>query len=816
MIVLKFGGSSVSTPERIQSVIKILLEYKKSDKQICVVFSAFGGVTNELIKIANTALNNLPFEEDFQKLLNRHLDAVDFFKPKNQNDIKKHLSNTFEILHDILKGIKLIKELSPKTLDHIMSFGERSSSYIIAEVLNTYTPSVYLNTSTCIFTNDNFNNAKVDFKSTNTALKKYFDENKNKIICATGFIGSFENAITTLGRGGSDYTASIIGVAIQAKSVEIWTDVNGVLTADPRKVKNTFSLKTMTYAEAMEMSHFGAKVIYPPTLVPIYQKNIPLIIKNTFNPKHPGTYISNKSKDSRSEIKGISSISNISLLTLSGSGMFGVPGSAGRLFNALAKAKINIILITQGSSEQSISFAIDPMLIDKAVNAVHEEFQFELKINSLNPITVETRLSVIAIIGENMKFKPGIAGKMFSALGKNGINIHAISQGSSEFNVSVVISEFEETKALNTLHDAFFLSDYKTINVFIVGYGLIGKTLLKQIKNQAAYLLKQHFLKINIVGITNTRKMIFDPNGIHLDEIETTFEKTTLLSNLEIFVQKMIDFNLSNSIFVDNTADAFPPQFYERILNESISIVTPNKIAASSPYKNYRKLKDLAKLRNINFLYETNVGAGLPIISTIHDLVLSGDKILKIEAVLSGSLSFVFNNFNSKIKFHDIVMKAKELGYTEPDPREDLTGKDVSRKVLILAREIGIKQEIEDIKIESFLPNSSLVAPDVNAFFADLKNQEDYFCNLILQAEKNKKVLRFVAIIEKNKSTIALRSFDATHPFYMLSGSDNMLVFTTERYKERPLVIRGPGAGAEVTAAGVFADIIKIANYISK
>jgi bifunctional aspartokinase / homoserine dehydrogenase 1 len=415
-----------------------------------------------------------------------------------------------------------------------------------------------------------------------------------------------------------------------------------------------------------------------------------------------------------------------------------------------------------------------------------------------------------------MKFKPGIAGKMFSALGKNGINIHAISQGSSEFNVSVVISEFEETKALNTLHDAFFLSEFKTINVFVVGYGLIGKTLLKQIKNQAAFLLKQHFLKINIVGITNTSNMIFDENGILLEEVEKLFEKSTQISNLEVFVQKMIDLNLSNSIFVDNTADALPPQFYEKILSESISIVTPNKIAASSSYKNYKRLKDLAKSRSINFLYETNVGAGLPILSTINDLVLSGDKILKIEAVLSGSLSFVFNNFNSKVRFHDIVMKAKELGYTEPDPRIDLTGKDVSRKVLILAREIGIPQELENIVIESFLPNSCITAPDVSAFFEELNNQDKFFGDMILHAEKNKKVLRFVATIEKNKSTIALKEFDISHPFYMLSGSDNMLVFTTERYKERPLVIRGPGAGAEVTAAGVFADIIKIANYISK
>ncbi len=816
MIVLKFGGSSVSTPERVEQVINILLDYQKANKKIAVVFSAFGGVTNDLIAISKNALDGNFIDNDFNLILNRHIDCIKYFKLKNQSEIINNLIATYEVLHDILKGIKLIKELSPKTLDHIMSFGERSGTYIISEVLNKYTPSFYLDTASCIFTNDNYNTAKVDFNTTNSTVKKIFDSNQSKIICITGFIGSYENNITTLGRGGSDYTASIIGVAIQAKSVEIWTDVDGVLTADPRKVKNTFSLKTMTYAEAMEMSHFGAKVIYPPTLVPIFQKNIPLIIKNTFNPKHQGTYISNKSKDSISEIKGISSISNISLLTLSGSGMFGVPGSAGRLFSALAKAKVNIVLITQGSSEQSISFAIDPQFTNIAVKSVHEEFQFEINTRSLNPITVENKLSVIAIIGENMKFKPGIAGKMFNALGKNGINIHAISQGSSEFNVSVVISEFEETKALNTLHDAFFLSDFKTINIFIVGYGLIGKTLINQIKNQAAYLLKKHFLKINVVGLTNTTKMIFNENGINLDTHIQDLEINGQSSNLELFVNNMIDYNMSNSIFVDNTADSSPPLFYEKILNESISIVTPNKIAASSSFKNYSKLKNIAKTRNINFFYETNVGAGLPVLSTISDLVLSGDKILKIEAILSGSLSFVFNNFNSNVRFHDIVMKAKELGYTEPDPRIDLTGKDVSRKVLILAREIGIKQEIEEIHIKSFLPQECIEAMNVDAFFDELMIQNEYFKGLIKEAEKNNKVLRFVATITNGKSVIELKAFDASHPFYMLSGSDNMLVFTTERYKERPLVIRGPGAGAEVTAAGVFADIIKIANYISK
>jgi bifunctional aspartokinase / homoserine dehydrogenase 1 len=815
MIVLKFGGSSVSSPQRIGDVIEILKKYYNDGKNFCVIFSAFGGVTDDLILVANQALNGEDFEKNYAMIYQRHKDAIAYFK-LDKVCVQK-VEAYFDLLLDVLKGISLIKELSPKTLDLIMSFGERNSSLIIAHALKKHLPASYLDASTVVFTDGQYNKSKVDFNITNKAIQSHFENiGTREVVCITGFIGNHKNTVTTLGRGGSDYTASIFGAALHAKSVEIWTDVNGVLTADPRKVKNTFTLDSMTYIEAMEMSHFGAKVIYPPTLVPIYQKNIPLVIKNTFNPSHKGTYISNKAKDSKSEIKGISSISNIDLLTISGSGMFGVPGSAGRLFSSLAKADVNVILITQGSSEQSISFAIDPKSSHKALDAINYEFSKEMKENEINSIQIDKNLSVVAIIGENMKFKPGIAGKMFNALGKNGVNIHAIAQGSSEFNVSVVVDNIEETKALNTLHDAFFLSDFKTIHMFIVGYGLIGKTLMRQISKQSDFLKKNHSLKINIVAISNTKQMHFDEAGIEFSQIENVLLQSKETANLDLFVDKMIEMNLSNAIFLDNTADENPPKYYEKILNESISIVTPNKIATSSSYAKYLNLKNIAKNRNINFLYETNVGAGLPLLSTINDLVLSGDKILKIEAILSGSLSFIFNNFSSKNSFFSILSKAKELGYTEPDPRIDLTGKDVSRKVLILAREIGIKLEVGDILIESFLPQDCIEASTVEEFMALVSKNNAYFQQLVLNAEKNNKVLRFVAEITKSKSTIKLKSFGKEHPFYMLSGSDNMIVLTTERYKERPLVIRGPGAGAEVTAAGVFADIIKIANYISK
>ncbi|MBP7821292.1 MAG: bifunctional aspartate kinase/homoserine dehydrogenase I [Saprospiraceae bacterium] len=825
MIVLKFGGSSVAKSERIVGVVNILKSYYTKKEKFTVVFSAFGGVTDNLIALAHksisTNISDSSFVEDLNVLKQRHIDTCNELLGESL-----HLSETiseinlnFNELHDILHGLSLVKELTPRTLDFIVSFGERNSAYIIAQYMrHCHLPAQYLDARKLIKTNENYGAAKVDFDTTNQLIKEYYSQN-NDIQVVTGFVSSTQigNHTTTLGRGGSDYTAAILGAALHATAIEIWTDVDGVLTADPRKVRKAFTIPTMTYKEAMEMSHFGAKVIYPPTIQPAFKNQIPLYIKNTFNPDFKGTYISENQDDtSVHPVKGISSINHVALATLQGGGMFGVPGIAARLFNSLAKASINIILITQGSSESSISFAITPSDASKAIAAVEEEFQFEIKTSLIDRLKVEDELSVIAIIGENMRYRPGIAGKMFQSLGKNGVNIVAIAQGSSELNISTVIPLSDEAKALNALHETFFLSDTKSIHLYIVGIGLIGSTLIRQIRHQTEYLKQRSKLEIKIVGIANSRKMYFNENGIDLSDWQEILDMDGAVMDMNIFVDSMKHLNLQNSIFIDNTATELVSNFYESILDSSISISTPNKLATSSSYLKYQRLKAIAEKRNVKFMYETNVGAGLPIISTLNDLINSGDEIIKIEGVLSGSLSYIFNNFSSAGKqFSNIVSDARDLGFTEPDPRIDLNGIDIRRKILILAREIGLHIEAKDVKIETFLPDACQNAKTIDDFFVELKHADSYFDNLIREAEADGKVLRMIAKLEGGEASISLQEISLNNPFASLSGSDNMIVFTTERYKERPLIVRGPGAGAEVTAAGVFAEIITIANYIS-
>ncbi|MBX9850926.1 MAG: bifunctional aspartate kinase/homoserine dehydrogenase I, partial [Cytophagaceae bacterium] len=616
------------------------------------------------------------------------------------------------------------------------------------------------------------------------------------------------------GRGGSDYSASIFGAALDADEIEIWTDVDGVMTADPKKVKRAFTLSGISYQEAMEMSHFGAKVIYPPTLQPAFAKKIPIWIKNTFNPEHEGTLISEKTQANDFLIKGISSIENIALINLQGSGMVGVAGVSGRLFNTLAKNNINVILITQASSEHSICFVVDPKDAYKAKDAIEEEFSVEINSGKIDKVIIHSNLSIIAIIGENMKNTRGISGKLFSSLGKNGINVIAIAQGSSELNLSVVINTADLSKALNSLHEAFFLSDVKTLNLFVVGLGLIGGTLLKQIHKTSSYLLKEKNLKINLIGISNSKKMLIDPNAISLANWKDKLEQAGEKSKLSDFVTQMNNLNLQNTVFVDCTSSKDVIMHYEEILKSTISIVTPNKLANSGKYSDYQKLQSAATKHGVKFLYETNVGAGLPVINTLKDLKYSGDKILRIEGILSGTLSYIFNTFKGDKKFSDVVKEAKEKGYTEPDPRDDLNGMDVARKILILAREAEAELEFNDVDVENILPESCRKAKTVDAFFAELEKNNHVFAKRRDEADKKGKVLRFIAKYENKKATVSLESVDSTHPFYSLSGSDNMISFTTERYKERPLVIKGPGAGAEVTAAGVFAEIITISNYL--
>jgi len=796
MRVLKFGGSSFT-----------------------VVFSAFGGVTDSLIAMSKAAENaDDSYEKLFKAFSKRHQDAAKaLLKGKLLKEVQNDLKENHAVLKSLLKGINLVREATPRTMDYVQSFGERNSAYIISKaMLQRGIKAAYLDARDIIKTDKNFGTAKVDPTLTYKNIRNYYKKNTD-IQVVTGFIASAKGGLTsTLGRGGSDYTASLLAAGLGAKHVEIWTDVDGVLTADPRRVSKAFTIPTMTYAEAMEMSHFGAKVIYPPTLQPALNKRIPIFIKNTFNPTFRGTYISEKQDPKGNAVKGISSISNVALLTLQGSGMVGVPGIAGRLFSSLAQAKINIILITQGSSEHSISFAIQPKFAIKAKKAVEEEFEYEISKKIIIPVKIEDNLSVVAIIGENMRYRPGISGRLFNALGNNGINAIAIAQGSSELNVSVVINKDDEHKALNALHEAFFLSDTKVLHLFMVGVGLIGSTFLKQLKEQTAFLKEKQALEIKVVGLANSKKMLFNKKGTNLKNWKEKLLASDEKMSFKDFIQKMKELNLPNSIFVDNTANEEISTHYEEILDSSISISTPNKIATSSSYLQYQNLKAAAQNRGVYFMYETNVGAGLPVISTLNDLMNSGDEILKIEGVLSGSLSYIFNNYKEGVAFSDIVKKAGDLGYTEPDPRIDLNGIDVRRKIIILARETGLPLEAKHVKIKNILPKACQDAKTVPQFFKELKKADTSFEKLRIKAEKEGKALRMIASLENGKASIGLQAVDNNHPFYSLSGSDNMIVFTTKRYNERPLVVRGPGAGAEVTAAGVFAEIISIGNLISK
>ncbi|HMZ95085.1 MAG TPA: bifunctional aspartate kinase/homoserine dehydrogenase I, partial [Chitinophagales bacterium] len=674
---------------------------------------------------------------------------------------------------------------------------------------------VYVNATQLIKTDSNYVAAKVNFDRTNKNILEYF-EHLHGIPVITGFIGTDEfNDITTLGRGGSDYTAAIFGAALKVSAIEIWSDVDGVLTADPRRVDQAMTVPALSYKEAMELSHFGAKVIYPPTIQPAYVKGIPIYIKNTFNPEHPGTFISKNSGKSVNMIKGISSVSDIALLRMEGTGMVGVVGIASRLFGAFSKAGINIMFLTQGSSEHSICFGVLPNDVKKCRKALEDEFRYEMQNKFIQPLVIELENSIIAVIGENMNNVPGVSAKMFRALGKNGINVKAIAQGSSEVNITAIVDKYNEAKALNALHEIFFEQDKLSINVFLVGYtGLIGGTLLKQISHQKSYLENEKNLEINLIGVINSKNMLIDSNGIDIENLESKLKVEREDANINNFINRAIDLNFANTVIIDCSANKSVVEHYERILKKSISIVTPNKIANTLAYPKYLSLRETAKRANSRFMYETNVGAGLPVINTLHALLNSGDRIIKIEAVLSGTLSYIFNSYKGDILFSDVVKEAKTKGFTEPDPRDDLSGLDVARKALILARECGAKLELEQIKVEN-LVSKELRDIDVKAFLQKLTDLDAVYDKLKKKAEKKGNALRYMAVIENNKVEIALKEVDAQHPFYNLSGSDNMIVFTTERYKNNPLVIKGPGAGAEVTAAGVFSEIISLGNYLA-
>jgi aspartokinase/homoserine dehydrogenase 1 len=706
-----------------------------------------------------------------------------------------------------------VKERTPRTLDYIMSFGERLSAYIIAQAFKDKgIPAEFLDARSVIRTDNNFGYAKVDFETTNKLIRDHF-KNHQDLQIITGFVGTSESGeTTTLGRSGSDYTAAIFAGALHATDLEIWTDVDGMMTADPRLVKKAFTVPQMSYEEAMELSHFGAKVIFPATMQPAMVNQIPIWIKNTFNPTFGGTVIHAESTNGKM-IKGISSMNGVSLLNMQGSGLLGVVGASMRLFATLARERINVILISQASSEHSICFAVEKQFAFQAKSAVEKEFQNELRNDEIDSVQIENDLAIVAVVGDGMKHSPGTSGRMFSALGKNGVNVIAIAQGSSERNISAVVRQVDVSKALNALHEAFFLSDRKLLHVFLVGTGLIGKVLLEMIREQFDKLAKENQLEVNVVAIANSKKMLFDEEGLNLPEAVDQLVQGGEAMGMTAFVDKMVKMNLPNSIFVDCTSSEEVTSCYEAILDANISIVTPNKKANSGSLEKYKVLRKTAFKRGVKFLYETNVGAGLPVINTLNDLLLSGDKVIRIEAVLSGTLNFIFSSFNAGTKFSDVVKEAKAKGYTEPDPRDDLNGMDVARKILILSREAGSNMDLNDVLVENLVPDDCRGEISIDEFFKRLEKYDGQFEAMRKAASDKKEKLRYMAVLENGEAKIRLGSVDEQHPFYSLSGSDNIILLTTERYHDRPMVIRGPGAGAHVTAAGVFADIIRIGHY---
>ncbi|MEI7626742.1 MAG: bifunctional aspartate kinase/homoserine dehydrogenase I [Bacteroidota bacterium] len=813
MQVLKFGGSSVANATNMNKVVEIVLKAALKEPTILVV-SAMGGVTDSLINTGKLAESgDESYKTILKELEQKHLDAVrDLLPIQQQSATLSQVKQKFNELEAISDGVFLLGELSDRTNDKMVSYGEILSSLMIAaKIKSVETSTVWVDSRLLIRTNSEHGKASVDFAFTTENITGFFNTSAAKIYVAPGFISSDQhNHTTTLGRGGSDYTGAIYAAALQASVLEIWTDVSGMMTADPRLVNNARPIHRISYQEAMELSHFGAKIIYPPTIQPVMKQNIPVWIKNTFAPEEYGTLIENSSAHTDNIIRGISSINKISLLSLEGSGMVGIPGFSKRLFEALANESVNVILITQSSSEHSICVGINEAETAKAKRAIDHAFSFEIQSGKVEPLKVEKGLSIVALVGEQMKSHPGISGKMFGVLGRNGINVRAIAQGSSEKNISAVLSAFDVQKAINVLHEEFFETTYKQLNLFIAGTGNVGGKLLAQIQKQYQYLQDNLRLQIRVVGLANSKNNLINEEGIDLNSWK---EKLTDSSKGTIhnFVDTIINLNLRNSVFVDVTANADVASVYSKLLGKSISVVACNKIACSSSYESYHHLKSLAREFNALYLYETNVGAGLPVIGTLNDLLRSGDQVTKIQAVLSGTLNFVFNHYDGKKPFAQVVRQAQDEGYTEPDPRLDLGGTDVMRKIMILAREAGQKLEMEDISNEYFLP-ASCFEGSVADFYAEMEKQETHFKAIYEAAAAKNCKLKFVASYENGKASVGLQHIPANSDFYHLYGKDNLVLFFTERYPEQPLVIKGAGAGAEVTASGIFADIIRVAR----
>ena len=812
MKVLKFGGTSVGTIDSILSVKKIV---EAVEEPVVVVVSALGGITDKLLQTsALAAQGDVSYEKEFSGIVSRHLDVIEGVIPDSEvrRSVQIRAMNLLDELGNILRGVFLINDLSGKTSDAIVSYGERLSSLIVSNVIKD---AQLFDSRKFIKTVKQFNKHVVDFEQTNRLIRETFNP-LPKVSLVPGFISTSRDngEVTNLGRGGSDYTASILATALDASILEIWTDVDGFMTADPRVINSAYVIDRLSFTEAMELCNFGAKVIYPPTIYPVYHKNIPIRIRNTFNPGARGTYISRakeKATIGKGLIKGISSINDTCLITVQGLGMVGVIGVNYRIFKTLAKNGISVFMVSQASSENNTTFAVKNADADLAVKVLDEEFAAERAQGDMNDTVAEKDLATVAIVGENMKRTPGIAGKLFGTLGRAGISVIACAQGASETNISFVIKLKYLRKALNSIHDSFFLSEYKVLNLFVVGIGTVGGNLLEQIRLQQPKLIAQNGLKLNIVGIANSKKAIFNRDGISLDNYKEELMAKGQDSTPQSLCDAILTMNIFNSVFVDCTASPDIAALYSRLMNGNVSVVAANKEASSSSYENYIQLKETARHRDIKFLFETNVGAGLPIINTMNDLINSGDHILKLEAVLSGTLNYIFNTISADIPFSQAIRMAMEAGYAEPDPRIDLSGKDVVRKLVILTREAGYRVEQADVEKNLFVPDIYFQG-SLEDFWRTIPQMDAEFEARRKQLESEGKRLRFVARMENGKCEVGLEEVTSHHPFYELEGSNNIIMISTERYHEYPMIIQGYGAGADVTAAGVFADIISIAN----
>ena len=810
MNVLKFGGSSLANATTIESVLEIVQEQVNS-KNCYVVVSAIKGVTDLLLKAGKQAsTNDKGYKDTFNTIEKLHIDIVKELIPVvSQSAIISKVKQELNSLESLFEGVFLVSELSSKTEAVILGFGELLSSYIVSEVAKIKGLDVILKDSRDYIVKYAASKATIDYDKTNQKILELKEANQ-AITIFPGFVARTDKGDpTTLGRGGSDFTAAILAAAIHADELQIWTDVSGLYTAHPHLVKQAMPVAHLSYHEAMELSHFGAKVIYAPTIQPVLDEEIPVTIKNTFAPQEAGTLITKTVPEREKSVTGISYIEDIALLSLEGSGMVGIPGFSKRLFEALYQVDINVVLITQASSEHSICLAVHTADAAKAKVELDKMFEFEISKQKVDPVRIEKDVAIIALVGDKMYKHQGLSGKMFSSLGKNNVNIRAIAQGASEKNISIVIAKRHIKKALNVLHERFFEVETKQVNLYITGVGNVGSKLLDQLKQQEGYLKANLRLKINVAGMSNSRTMIFDEQGIDLNSWNTLLPKGEA-ANPTVFFEKAKKMNLRNSIFVDNTANPDIANVYANYLADSISVVTCNKIACADEYKNYKKLQDLSIKYDASFLYETNVGAGLPIIDTLNNLITSGDNVHKIQAVLSGSLNFVFNKYSKDTTFYDVVKKAQDQGYTEPDPRIDLSGVDVARKILILARESGQILNLEDINNDAFLPKESLETDSIDDFLESLKDNESHFLSLLDEASKKESRLKYVAQYENGVAQVGLQCIPKDHPFYNLEGSDNIVLFYTDRYPEQPLLVKGAGAGAEVTASGIFADIVRI------